>query len=152
MNKFFHIIGAFAMAAVIVLSGCTDAMVGPQGDDDAEHRIVEADDGAVLQHTDPFHTMAGTDVQGRVSHRWSEPFPTPDTTQAPPDGPGGFVPPGRVGQRYGDWFPFPDSAVVLGGGNPPPNSRIGRRYSPFQLPPDSTNNAAQGGNGGGNGS
>ena len=94
MNKLFHIFGALAVAAVIVLSGCTDAMVGSQGEEATEYRAAETTDVAALQHADPFDARAGTEVQGRIGHRFFAVFPPPDTSQ------GGLVPIGRIGERF----------------------------------------------------
>ena len=147
MNKFFHVIGAFAMASIIVLSGCTDAMVGPQSEDDAEHRMVKSTHGTAPPYAELSETLEGTDVQGRIGHRWFEIIlPPPDTTQAP-GSPGPITPTGRIGQRFGDGLPPDTTYQINGNPTPPPQSRIGSRYMPILPPPDSTNSGNPGGNG-----
>ena len=174
--------GAFAVVAVIALAGCTDAMVGPQGEETTPYRLEPVTEGTTLQHAHPFDAIDDASVEGRISRRFFVPFP-PDSAQAHPGdstivitsrigqrygdrfpfpdslaalsgGDSTIVPISRIGQRYGDRFPFPDSLAALSGGDSTivPISRIGRRYSPIQFPPDSTTASSGSGGTGSSGS
>ncbi len=88
-KRWLCVFGAFAMTAIFVLSGCTDAMVGPEADMKNE-RYAETADRATLYPVKPLDEVDSHGVRGRLVIRFMQSplennFPPPDSSEADDD-------------------------------------------------------------------
>lgn len=114
-KRSLKVFSAFVMATVFVVTGCTDAMIGPDVETN-DDRVVETADAAMLQHAEPLEAIDSEDIRGRLAIR----FWVPDL-------------PGSV--------PLPDSLQAPDSSSAPPMGRLRLPYGllpPLSLPPDSS--------------
>ena len=124
-QRWLCVFGAFVMM-VVVLSGCTDAMVGPADADATDDRIVETAAEATLQHAEPLEAGDSHGVRGRLAVRFSMPpppesLPPPDSLQAPDSS--GTAPMGRLRLPYA--MPPPLSLPPDSSSTPPDSTGTG---------------------------
>ncbi len=138
------------MMAVLVLMGCTDAMVGPETTA-PNSRLIKATDNSTLQKENGTETTDNHNTNTRITQRYFEIFPLPDSLRPPGTPPPPFPPPAsRIAQRYAEPFPLPDSLRLPSMPPPPPVSRISNRYKPIPIPPPDSTASGNGGSGSGN--